>query len=566
MAFHRKRSATQVFRDFLDNLGRQAAVTALALDPQGDPALTTDTPREWDGTIAGLAVLEAKERAMALGTIFEQVYQQAWDLADHGGNCYLVDIYIEEGNLYALMTEQGKFYRSPVLIQGSSATLGDAKEPVMVEYVPLPEEETDRSVAQVRPRSRMTMRRTKDGKVRWLSQSCTAIVNRVGQIDSTQLFDSFVAHAERTGEYPIRQFYHAGENWRTGQADWMGRDGYVFMTSGIFDDTPIAQAEVAARSKDPDYWGESIGFDVTAEPLMLEVAGGVMIPMYVEGICREISTLPEAHAASLYTRTHQEVKRMRTKLSQTQWDALVLLFDGDVVAAEAALAAAGADETNRAILEGHMVARSQGQDQAGTETTAATTETVARAYSVKQDGEKWCVFNGEEKGECYDSEGAANEAKDALAGTEKTEETTEERQADQGEAEDLDQDQEGEDGGEFILDDETVGVIAQRVLAAPEMQQMFANFEAMRETTRLMSETASGVHQSIENSFAVLDERMEALEEDEEVKRTQYQNDLGRRRPTAVTYRASRAHGNRAEDEGVIDMQAGAEETLASLP
>lgn len=527
-----KRSPGAAIRDFFTNLGRLSTEALAVLEPedQGDPAVpeTSEPPRE---TVA--------ERAMDLGTVFEQVYTQAWEKADQGSNCYLVSIYIEEGNLYALMTEAGKLYRSPVLIDGSTATLGEGKEPVMVEYTAAPEAAEGEAVANAVPTERTKIMRVKDDqgreRVRWFSQSCTSVINRVGQIDSTRLFDSFIAHAKRTGEYPIRQFFHAGEAYRTGQTDWLGRDGFVYLTSGLFDIdeatgqlTTLAAAEVAAREANPDYWGESIGFDVTAPPVMLEVAGGIQIPMYVEGIHRETSCLPEHMAAALFTRTNQEVTRM---LNQVQMQELVRLFGGDEAAAKAWLEA-NPDATNRAIQSGQLIARTQ---------PAIDAAAAAAVAEASQD-------QGEDQA---DDEEVTEEA----AGQERA---SEDLEAD----DESDLDEDGQDQGpEIELDEPAIQAISEHVLASPQMTQMFQRIEQMAESQRLMSETATGVHTRLEQSIEILDERVEALSQDDHERAERYRADMPRRRPQAVTYRAREVRG---EDEP-RPMSEMADETLANL-
>jgi hypothetical protein len=144
-----------------------------------------------------------------------------------------------------------------------------------------------------------------DGRYRWFSISATAFLNRVGEIDSTSLFDSFVAYANRTGNFPFRTFYHQGEALLTGQGDFLARDGYCYITSGLFDeDSELALIEIAALQNNPTGWGESIGYVPTAEPVLMEVSRGITIPVYEQGIHVEISTVMERDAASWFTVPH----------------------------------------------------------------------------------------------------------------------------------------------------------------------------------------------------------------------------------------------------------------------
>jgi hypothetical protein len=198
---------------------------------------------------------------------------------------------------------------------------------------------------------------------RWVSISAVAVLNRVGVIDSRSLFDSFVEHAQNTGEYPVRMFFHQGEQFRTGQADFLAREGNVYITSGVYDaDNPLAEAEMRAIEREPDYWGESIGF-IPEAMRMEEVAAGVSIPIYTRGVHKEISTLPASQAAHMFTQI-MEVRRMKAEVLE----ALKRLFGDD----EEGLAAflGRVEGVERTIADDGMITR-DGSD------VTATLELVA---------------------------------------------------------------------------------------------------------------------------------------------------------------------------------------------
>jgi hypothetical protein len=261
---------------------------------------------------------------------------------------WLNDLYVENGKMFAIIASNGKLFRADVTFDAESlGVLGEWTE-VQIAFPPVEVE-----------KSRTVIRQQPDGRYRWVSISCSAALNRVGELDSRALFDSFIANAERTGDYPIRQFYHAGEQFRTGIADFVGRDDYLLITSGLYDETELAQREVKARLAEPEYWGDSIGYLPTCEPAMISVAEGISIPAYDAGILREISTLPEAQAASWMTATptiFEEVERM---LSDKQLEAFVKLFVGetDPEAAAKKWLEENADTRNRTILASGMITR-----------------------------------------------------------------------------------------------------------------------------------------------------------------------------------------------------------------
>lgn len=288
------------------------------------------------------------ERALSSGQLWSMIYEFLDDR--YGWDYWPMDIYYDAtGMPFCVVAAGGKLYRYSIMIDGNEAALGE-EIPVSQEFVPT-------------ARTTTTIRRQTDGKYRWFSVSASSVLNRVGEIDSRELFDSFVTHAEETGEYPIRQFFHAGTAFRTGQADFLVRDENLYITSGIYDDTEIAQREVAARQKEPDYWGDSIGYLPTDKAELFEIAEGVTIPVYKRGINKEISTLPEESAANLFTANTEvlEVRRAMA-LDKRQKEAFVKLFDGNEDEADAWLDE-HAEARNRAIQEEGMITRDDGEPE-----------------------------------------------------------------------------------------------------------------------------------------------------------------------------------------------------------
>lgn len=299
------------------------------------------------------------ERAISGERLFNALWQRMFDLDAEieGSDHYLVDMYFDENGFYALYVDRGKLFRYPIQIEDNDVLLGERQE-VMEVHQPV--------------ETRTVVHRQANGRHRWFSISGTAVLNRGGEIDSRDLFDSCIAYAQETGKYPIRMFYHQGyisRDWemdasalayKTGQADFLARDGYCYITSGLYDDTPLAQAEIQARQNNPDFWGDSIGFWPTQEPELVEISDGIRIPVYHEGFNVEITTLPETEAAHLFTRT--EVTRMAldgkardayiklwTDAGMTEEDALKWLEDNPAA-------------RNRAIEQAGMITRDGGEE------------------------------------------------------------------------------------------------------------------------------------------------------------------------------------------------------------
>lgn len=283
-----------------------------------------------------------KERAVALGHVIDQVYADIAEMLEDE-YAWINDVYLDGGGTFLLCSSKGKLYRFRVDVSDANEVSIGEPEEVVVDIQPA----ADANMA------RMVIRQEGE-RWRWLSISSVSVLNRNGEIDSTALYDSFIDYAERTGEYPIRQFYHAGEVFRTGEADFLARVGYALITSGLYDDTDLARAEVAARQAEPVYWGDSIGF-LAEQPEMLEVQSGISVPIYKVGILREISTLPEQDACAWFTNlTNVEVTRMNDK----QFAAFVKLFGGDEAKARQWLED-NPEALNRQIVDAGMLARSQ---------------------------------------------------------------------------------------------------------------------------------------------------------------------------------------------------------------
>lgn len=287
----------------------------------------------------------SQERMQSLGTFYEAVWNA---VATKDEQAWLNDIFMQEdGTMLAIIASEGKLFKCSIAYADEEVTLGDWIE-VKIDF---PE------VAQ----SRTTIHRMKDGKVRFLSVSGSTVLNRSGQIDSKKLFDSFVEHIDKTGEYPVRMFCHCGEQYITGQVDFVARDENLLITSGIFNDTELAKREIASREAEPEYWGESIGFASSAEPEYIELAKDITVPVFTEGVLREVSAVPERYAAAWFTETtqfdYEEVNRMLDKRAK---EALVKLFDGDEVAAETWLEE-NVDAKNRIIEDRNMITRTTEQ-------------------------------------------------------------------------------------------------------------------------------------------------------------------------------------------------------------
>src|SRR4030042_5420098 len=173
-----------------------------------------------------------KERSVSFPAIYDQAYLQ---IQGQDQMAMMYDIYFDDNGLFAIVASQGKLFKIAVTVKDGSVSLGKWDE-IMV--------------TQARKPSFQIIR-NKEGRYRWISISATAVLNRSGEIDSRQLFDNMIQRAEATGNYPIRDFFHAGQKFRTGLCDFLGRDENVLITSGLYDQSELAMREVKARLEEP---------------------------------------------------------------------------------------------------------------------------------------------------------------------------------------------------------------------------------------------------------------------------------------------------------------------------
>jgi hypothetical protein len=436
--------------------------------------------REFIGT-------EIEERA---AISVSKVYNSVWNALEEEDYWVMVnDLYVDGGQMFALFTSESKLYRCSV----------DVDEEGKVELG----EWLEIDLSATRARTRVQIIRQTDGRVRWLSISNTAVLNRVSEIDSRALFDSFIAHAEDTGEYPYRTFYHQGKAMKMGEADYLARDGYCYITSGLYDeDNELAEAEIEAREREPEYWGESIGFEPTAEPAMLRVTEDIDIPVYNEGINIEISTVPEERAAAWFSYVlNKEVVRMKPDVKE----ALLRLTDGDETLVEEF--EGKVDSTNREIEERELIAR---------------------------------------EGEEPEPEEVEEEA----------EEETEEESEEESETEERDI--------EVDLDEASLDAIAAHLLKSDMFTDLMTVATGTAEAVEVLGERLDGMDKDLGRSFSQIKKRLDSLELDEDEKRRIWERDLPSKTHLKVSYRPRSEH-SKDEGEGERSLAEIAAESMAAL-
>ena len=473
---------------------------------------------------AGDAATKAgKERAdqfRAIGMM--RVQEQVWNLLQESETwAWPIDVYIGDEGIYTLATREGKLYKIDLYLEGEQVRLGEWQQVT----------ELHQPVEQ-----RMIIQRQADGQYRWLNISASAVLNRVGEIDSKALFDNMAQRAAESGEYPYRTFYHQGEAFQIGQADLLARDGALYITSGVFDDNPLARAVVRALQDEPDYWGDSIGYLPVGEPERVEVAAGVEVPVYSDGIHREISTLPEQNAASLFTVPsvqQQEVSRMNPNVLE----ALERLRDRHGLAQETIDELVElADQTNRSIEDEDLITRDD-------------------ADSV----------DGEQESETDEAPGAGDAEELDEEAEPEDEESGEEPEPD---AEPQEREQEPETDLEVELDEEAVDAIVDRVAESSQFTEIVERLDSLQALVAELVEGQEAGEKGRAEHDEQVDGRLAALERDDEEKQREWLEDQPRRtRTVRVSHRPRQAN---RKDKGGNDAGGSladeAEATLDGMP
>lgn len=191
---------------------------------------------------------------------------------------------------YIVVTDNGKLYRMSVGVTDDTVVLGDPVE-VQVQYVEVPAS-----------RSRAFVRRDANGVLKFYGIASSAVLNRVGEIDSTKFFDHIEENYENQEEPAYMTFLHLGETFRFGEVKKVFRYEKFLIIAGDVDESTVIGSRIAEQlGENPDNeWGISIGFRATEEPERVRI-GGTEILVFNRGTLIECSILKENSAASYFT-------------------------------------------------------------------------------------------------------------------------------------------------------------------------------------------------------------------------------------------------------------------------
>lgn len=297
--------------------------------------------------------LVEEERSIILDQLMQQLYE--WSYAE-SGRPYFTTLYFDRNNFYALFNQKGTLFRAAIDfdVDGQTLVMGEL-ESVIHEFTPI-------------TRSGFFTVRQADGKTRFFMIAGTAIINRIGEIDSIRLYDDMIRRADESGFYPTLDFFHLGEvdsEFEFGQFDYLGREGVVYVGSGLFyEGHPLAIATERAIQDNPEAWGASIEYFRPENRGIeyVQLGGGLEVAAYTEGLNTRISVLPESAAACWFTGVTTETREMTDK----KLKALRALFGDNEEGFNAFLKKIG--HINREVKEKNLIHR-QATEEEKTETT-----------------------------------------------------------------------------------------------------------------------------------------------------------------------------------------------------
>lgn len=276
----------------------EAAKAFASSQPEGSTPVPEAEPEAVSGQMVTI-----NQRSLMLCDVEQQV--AAWTYAEPD-RPWLNSFYLERGVFYGLFSSRGQLFRAAIDVgtDGHTVEIG-TMESVMHQFTPV-------------SRSLFTTQREDDGRTRFFMVAGTAVVNRIGEIDSTKLYDDMIRRAEETGFYPTLDFWHLGDvdpAFEFGQFDYLARDGVVYVGSGLLlPGHPLAIALEDALQRDAEYWGASIEYYRPQERGIEYIRFGELeIPVLTEGLNTRISVLPERAAASWFTQLSKELREMDPK-------------------------------------------------------------------------------------------------------------------------------------------------------------------------------------------------------------------------------------------------------------
>lgn len=211
--------------------------------------------------------------------------------------------YMNSEGAYVAFSDRGFLYRVDVSFEGNNVVFSEPYT-VNVEFV------------ETRGQIRLMEREKGSNEVRFVAIASASVLNRSGEIDSRELFDSFEENFNETQLPDVTLRHIHIPDFYFGKVTRVYRYENLLVTHGIiYLDHPLGEYALE-RIGDPE-WGISIGY-LGSLPEIARTQEGIEIPVYKEGVLVEISLLREKEAASLLTGTKitEGVNRMGKSIGE----------------------------------------------------------------------------------------------------------------------------------------------------------------------------------------------------------------------------------------------------------
>lgn len=488
--------------------------------PVGDTLGCHDTEQEAEDQIAAIWANE-ESRDLDFGSLHSAILDGLYDL-DYEYP-YVIDVMQGSDGMYFVFASGAKLYRADYSIDSNDVVKIEKVQQVKLDY-PVVEDESGENRA-IKPVLRVF--RDADGQLKFLAIAASAVLNRVGEIDTTMLFDSFEEEFKER-DNPYLSFLHLGEVFSFGTVQGVFRLDSLLFAFGDIDEQTIL-GKVAEERFSTGEWGLSIGFIPTEQPKLIEV-GGTKIRTFNKGYLVEISVLKEEIAAAYFTtilNVEREINRMGKNRDQAK-EAL-LEFAGEDAEDEVEALLDQAKLRERQIHDEGMITR---------ETEEKTSESPEEAAEEAAEAEE----------ETVETEVVAEEAGEDL---EETAETSVELEVDESFIEEL---------VTLVADRVTAG-IQESLKTIDELQK-----EMRREIDKLNAfvERVNQFIDSTNEAHIKFEKRIAAVEKSEDEKIRDAVSDLPsvKTKKTIIAHRPTKDNGDGNKAESVPDLRKIAEATL----
>ena len=311
---------------------------------------------------------EVAEQAISMPDIYAAVYYALGPNNQDMEMPYqsLLDCYVDGTSIYALIGMEGKLYKALVTIVPGGITLGPLSQ-IEIDLKDVPAQQNFQVVKQA------------NGQYRWFAfPAATAVLNKNGYLNSRELYDNFIKHIQ-SGEAPMPYltFYHVGDDLVMGQADFVEREDYTLLISGLFNQDPLS---MCLAIKGDMFSGTSIGYFNNPDAVKdLALDDDIKLPVHTDGILLEVSALQEQDAACIMTAFYSKgVQQMNQATLKKLKD---LAGNDEAALAQVEALADKVDQTNQAIVDENLVRQGK-EKQEDTPPAEATPEPAAPVLDV----------------------------------------------------------------------------------------------------------------------------------------------------------------------------------------